>query len=85
MVTHHQAMHGWQFIFLGVGIDAFAVGATYGISRQDAIPVAASGAGAFAGYGQTSSRVTKSRTASSKSWTNPLDPVQPKKDDKGKQ
>jgi len=72
MVTHHQSMHGWQFIFLGVGIDAFAIGRGYGIAQQDAIPVAASGQGVYAGYGQTSSSVSRSRTTSSEGWKNPL-------------
>lgn len=31
MVTHLQDEHDWKFVFLGAGIDAFAIGATMGI------------------------------------------------------
>lgn len=34
MVTHLQDEHDWKFVFLGAGIDAFAVGSTMGISAS---------------------------------------------------
>lgn len=34
MVTHLQNEHDWKFVFLGAGIDAFAVGSTIGISNS---------------------------------------------------
>jgi uncharacterized protein YegL len=34
MVTHLQNEHDWKFLFLGAGIDAFAVGSTIGISNS---------------------------------------------------
>jgi uncharacterized protein YegL len=32
MVTERQSNHDWQFVFVGAGIDAFGVGASYGIN-----------------------------------------------------
>lgn len=34
MVTHLQDEHNWKFVFLGAGIDAFAIGSTMGINNS---------------------------------------------------
>jgi uncharacterized protein YegL len=34
MVTHLQDEHDWRFVFLGAGIDAFAIGSAMGISNS---------------------------------------------------
>lgn len=58
MVSHARA-HGWEFVFLGANIDAFAIGAEYGFAKEFTYQFAANAAGTQAGY-LTASAATRS-------------------------
>lgn len=64
MVREKQAQ-GWQFIFIGAGIDAFKAAGGYGVPRGDTISVAASAQGVTEAYTQVTDSVTRFRTATS--------------------
>lgn len=53
---------GLENHFLGVGIDAFAVSAGYGMLRVNTVPTGASGQSASVGYGSLSANIGRSRT-----------------------
>ena len=50
MVKHQQHEHGWEFIFLGVGIDGFAVAGGYGIPAGQTFSVPHTSSGTSAAY-----------------------------------
>jgi uncharacterized protein YegL len=60
MVTHLQDEHDWKFIFLGAGIDAFAVGSAMGISNSFNTSNTSKGIGA--NYAAVSSLTSEYRT-----------------------
>lgn len=62
MVTEQTDTWKWEFHFLGVGIDAFAVSAGYGMLRVNTVPTGASGQSASVGYGSLSANIGRSRT-----------------------
>lgn len=62
LVAEHQRLWSWQFIFLGVGIDAFAVGGHYGFKRNQITQVDRTGEGVHTAYAAASASVTRSRT-----------------------
>ena len=63
-LVEEETRNGWDFIFLGVGIDAFATAGAYGVSRGSTVSVAGTAAGTQSGYAQTSETVRRSRSGS---------------------
>jgi hypothetical protein len=64
-----ETANGWDFVFLGVGIDAFSVASGYGVAAGSTVSVAATASGTQSGYAQTSRVVYDSRSSSgSASW-----------------
>lgn len=61
LVKRQEDEWSWEFIFLGAGIDAFAVGGAYGFKRENTISVAATGEGVTRGYAAASASVTHLR------------------------
>lgn len=51
----------WEFIFLGVGIDAFAVGGGYGLADHQTVSVPRSSEGVYAAYAGTQAVVSRVR------------------------
>lgn len=79
-----QRNAGWEFVFLGVGIDGFAVGGSYGIDRGHTVSETADSAGtqvAFAAAGQS---VNAYRTSVSKGEPVTLPDLSEKKEDEDK-
>jgi hypothetical protein len=62
MITHQQDAYGWEFVFLGAGIDAFGEAGGMGIRRGSTM--SASADCFMSAYASTSSAVTRARTAS---------------------
>lgn len=69
-MMEHAQKHGWKVIFLAANQDAFATGATLGISPQYTANFAASAAGVTRGYEDISTYATTLRTT-------PVSPVPP--------
>ena len=72
-VTHQQSKYGWEVIFLGAGIDAWAVGGQLGISKDLCFNVARTGAGVQAAYHTASLHTTRYRTGNNPddiNWSN---------------
>lgn len=59
MVTHQREAYGWDFVFIGVDIDAFTEGAGIGVAAASTASVDA--AGTASAYLSTNSAVTRSR------------------------
>lgn len=57
-----ETANGWDFVFLGVGIDAFQVAGGYGVAVASTVSVDATSSGTRSGYAQTSRVVTTSRS-----------------------
>ena len=66
MVTHQQEEHGWEFVFLGVGIDGFAVAGSYGIPAGQTFSVPHTSSGTSAAYASASVIATNIRSRGSK-------------------
>jgi len=66
MVTHLQNEHDWKFVFLGAGIDAFAVGSTIGISNS--FNTSNTTRGISANYAAVSSLTSEYRTSKGTSF-----------------
>ncbi len=62
LVRRQQDEFSWEFIFLGVGIDAWAVGQHLGFRQENTIAVAASGKGVKTAYASASTSATRMRT-----------------------
>jgi Mg-chelatase subunit ChlD len=62
MVLEQTDRYGWEFVFLGAGIDAFAVGAGFGFRADQTISVAATGEGVTRGYAKAGAMTTSLRT-----------------------
>lgn len=61
MVTEQTEKYGWEFVFLGAGIDAIKVGGGYGFKSGQTFAVTATGAGVKEGYGMVTNSVTRMR------------------------
>jgi uncharacterized protein YegL len=61
LVKRQQDQWSWEFVFMGVGIDAWDVGRHLGFKQENTISVAATGEGVERGYGQVSASVTHLR------------------------
>lgn len=63
LVEQHQASTDptWEFIFLGVGIDAFAVGGGYGLGEHQTVSVPHTAEGVYTAYAGTQAVVTRLR------------------------
>jgi len=61
LIEQQQRMWQWEFVFLGVGIDAFAVGGAYGIPEHNTVSVPADAAGVAAAYAGTQSLASAMR------------------------
>lgn len=59
MIKRQRDDYGWDFVYQGAGIDAFAEAREIGISRDQTVSVASQSAGIA--YAATSSAVTRSR------------------------
>jgi len=62
LVTNKKNL-GWDFQFVGAGIDAWAVGSQYGFSKMDTISVSNTSAGYVATYDSMNLRSTKYRSS----------------------
>lgn len=62
LVNHQRDTYSWEFVFLGAGIDAFAVGAGYGFHRGQTFSVAATGEGIRSAYAGATQVVSNLRT-----------------------
>lgn len=60
MVRHQTDVYKWEFIFLGVGIDAFAVGGSLGMQRETTFGFGAGARGTRSAF-ESMSRVVSSR------------------------
>ncbi len=38
-IKHQTEVYNWQFLFIGAGIDSFAAGSHYGVSRDDCVDI----------------------------------------------
>jgi len=63
MIEHQEAKYGWNFIFLGAGIDAYAAGRQIGIAYVNTIQTQRTLLGVTKGYGTASQMVTSYRTS----------------------
>lgn len=62
LVKRQQDEWSWEFIFLGVGIDAWGIGEHLGFKRDNTIAVAATGEGVQTGYASASASSVRMRT-----------------------
>ena len=61
MVEHQREKYGWEFIFMGAGIDAWDVGRTMGFGKNDCYSFAKTKEGVNASYVTASCRTTSYR------------------------
>lgn len=61
MIEHQQNKYGWEFIFVGAGIDAYAVGNTIGIKSENTMNTRATADGMSAMYCAMSAATTSLR------------------------
>lgn len=61
MIEHQQTKYGWEFIFVGAGIDAYEVGNTIGIKRENTMNTRATTDGMSAMYCAMSAATTSLR------------------------
>lgn len=59
MITHQTDAYGWQFVFIGADIDAFAAGGGIGIATASTLPT--SGVAMAAAYSSTNSAISRNR------------------------
>lgn len=64
MIEHQQKNYGWEFIFMGANIDAFAEAGKLNIKIENASNFQPDSAGVRAAYSVVSSSVTRYRTGS---------------------
>lgn len=69
MVTEQTTQWGWEFLFLGANIDAFAVGARYGFGRAQTINFEASDQGTESVLRAASAYATRSRSGLDTAFT----------------
>lgn len=62
MIEHQQTKYGWEFIFVGAGIDAYAVGNTIGIKGENTMNTRATTDGVSAMYCAMSAATTSLRS-----------------------
>lgn len=72
LVKQQQESYGWEFAYLGVGVDAMKEGPKVGI--QTNMSVARSSAGMYAGGQSLNSMVSSYRKSGVASWQAPEDP-----------
>lgn len=65
MVTEQQDTYGWQFVFIGADIDAFAAGGGMGVSTASTLGTSSASMGVA--YAATSDAVFRSRAAGGQS------------------
>lgn len=61
LVTEHQDIWKWEFHFMGVGIDAYAVGARIGVKAATTYVADATPAGVRKSYGASAQSIVQSR------------------------
>lgn len=67
MISHQQGKYGWQFVFIGTGIDAFADAGSFGIAYGSTMSNSA--AGTRMAYASTNDAVTRFRGGVTQSVT----------------
>jgi Mg-chelatase subunit ChlD len=64
LIEQQRTTYSWEFHFLGVGIDAFAVAGNYGIDRSQTFAATRDGESIGVGYAAMTNAVSRSRTGS---------------------
>jgi len=69
LITQQREKYGWDFLFLGAGQDAIAVGTSLGVAPSAVLAYAGSGAGTAAAVAAASGYVSRARSGARRDFT----------------
>lgn len=61
LIEHHESKYGWEVIYVGPDVNAFDVGAGYGVRQVNIVPYAVTPEGTTTAFNESSSTVSSSK------------------------